>query len=408
MRRKRGLALITVLLVSLVVLGLVWTGLAFSTNNALHHASVHGRNTARYAAQAGVYRAIMELEKDSDFGGTLSEELPNLEARFEVEVDNRLTDPDPAERLVHLRSVGHFSRYTRALRVTVAPGADSFPAVGSQGPIQSYGINFINAIAGIRTPYAQPGDIHTNSDSPDAIRGSGWLDLTGLASAVGSIQNIVIDPHREENADPISLYQVDKNALLSGSFTASGSVPETVSENLRVAQSIEVPGNLHLASGATLHVQGDLIVHGSITGDGVVVADGSIQARGSPEVDLDNTVGVLLYADEDVELAAPEATKNVDQYVVAADPIVTFFGQMPPLTPIILSENLPVSAPNGIEFFRWYSAQSASPGEEFSRWRDGVGTELEPGLPGDVRDWLDSSRQILPQLEAWANEGGGR
>lgn len=61
-RRPRAIALITVLMLSVVLLIVVLTGIQLTGRNLFTMAKSHERNQALYAAEAGVYQTLAEIE----------------------------------------------------------------------------------------------------------------------------------------------------------------------------------------------------------------------------------------------------------------------------------------------------------------------------------------------------------
>ncbi|MBI3925760.1 MAG: pilus assembly PilX N-terminal domain-containing protein [Armatimonadetes bacterium] len=400
--RERGIALVTVLLVAFAVLGIVLVGLQLTSQNVLFVAGVHARNAALTAAEGGIYRAIAELEKSPTFSGTLSEKLEKSE--FEVTVANNLAGGGTAT----IRSTGRAGRFTRVVEVTVAYAAGSFEGIGAEGTIAARGPNYVNAIRSMDNPLPELARVHSNSSADPAIFGDERFSVRGDASAVGTIdEEHVLAQETKERVSPKILMHLDKSQLLSGPFSQGG-VPAdgVVKGNLRISGDVDLKQKLVLQDGATLHVEGEAVLHRGVSGDGTLVTDGNLYVRGSSDLDLSSD-GVLLFSDEDLYLVHPEATREgeEDEFVSTVDPVGDFFAQMPPDAPFYLSAGLPPGAPNGVEFFNWYSQQSDAPSASFEVWVEGDGTELNPGLPPEVRSWLDSSIQVNQELNAWAKGG---
>jgi hypothetical protein len=400
---RKGLALPLVLLSAFIVLGIILMGMQLTADNVLFVAGVHRRNVAHAAAEGGVYRAISMLEKQPTYQGQFQEALGD--ATIEVDVDNQLSTAGYAV----IESTGRLGRITKRLQVKIEPSAMSFETVGAQGQIVGRGPNYANGIRGIQNPLNEVVSMHTNFPSDGAINTTAVddrLSIRGEASAVGTIGPNVRYITKAENQAPKDLININKGELLQGTFQ-TGSVPTTgtVTGNLRVAGNLEFYSPLSVQQDSTLHVEGDVKLHRGVTGSGVLVADGDMYIRGSSSLDTHNEDGLLLYADGNINLIHPTASGSGDSYVATVEPVGDFFARMPEGGSYHISESLPVGTPNGVDFFNWYRDQSSAPSESFSVWRDGDGTEINPGLPADVRGWLDSSIEINSELNDWAQNG---
>ena len=395
-----------VLLVSLVVLGIVMVGLGFASQNTLFVASLHRRDAARSAAEAGVYRVLATLETEPAFAGTAREELPNSGTSFEARViSNTLSAPGGTATV---RSTGKAGRFTKTLEVTLARSGESFDALSSDGFIRTEGDTYANGIKGLRNATGEPVRVHANSSATSAIGATGHFRVRGTASAVGGMDAGVEAENRQPGGSAQTLSAVDKDRLLSGAF-AEGSIPSSgaVGSNLRVVGDTVFEGSLHLQNGATLHVkEGSLSVRGGVSGNGAVVADKELRIRGSSTLDPRNLDGVTLYGGEGVEIAHPAAVRTGSGYQTPPDGIADFFARMPEAARYTLAENLPSGAPTGVDFFEWYSQKLQNPDAEFRAWREGAG-DATSGLSPEVRDWLDSSGSIANDLKAWVRNQGG-
>lgn len=394
-----------VLLVSLVVLGIVMVGLGFASQNTLFVASLHRRDAARSAAEAGVYRVLARLESEPAFAGSLEEKLPNSEASFVARmVTNTLSNPGGTATV---RSTGQAGRFTKTLEVTLARSGESFDALSSDGFIRTEGDTYANGIKGLRNATGEPVRVHANSSATSAIGATGHFRVRGTASAVGGMDAGVEADNRLPGGSAQSLSAVDKDRLLSGTFT-EGSIPGNgaVASNLRVVGDTVFEGALHLQNGATLHVkEGSLSVRGGVSGNGAVVADKELRIRAGSTLDPRNLDGVTLYGGEGVEIAHPTAVRTGSGYQAPPDAIADFFARMPEAARYTLAENLPAGAPAGADFFEWYNQKLQNPDAEFRAWREGSGGGSS-GLSPEVRDWLDSSGSIANDLKAWGSGGG--
>lgn len=401
MTRRAGLALPMVLMVSLVVLGVILVGLGFASQNALFVAGLDRRESARYAAEAGAYKVLAELETQQGFTGTLQGTLEKSGATYEATVlSNALATPGGTATV---RSKGKAGRFSSTLEVTLTRSGESFEAVAADGLLRTEGNTYANGVRSMRDARPEPAQVQANSSADRSVDATGRFLVRGNVSSAGGIgPGVKADRLRPRNGTaPLS--KVDRDRLLAGDFT-SGAVPANgvVGANLRVTGDVTVPGSLRLMNGATLHVkEGSLTVRGGISGNGAVVADKELRLRGSSHLEADNPHGVTLYGEEGVEIAHPSAVQNGDRYEVEPDPVADYFARMPDEARYVLSESLPPGAPSGVEFFEWYNQQSANPNADFKAWRDGGGPDA-PGLPTDVREWLDASGPVVNDLKAWA------
>lgn len=403
LKHKTGLALPMVLLSAFIVLGIILMGLQLSADNVLFVAGVHRRNVTEAAAEGGVYRAIAMLENQPTYEGTFEENLGD--AAIEVAVQNQLSSGGFAL----ITSTARVGRIHKTLQVRIEPSALSFETVGAQGQIVGRGPNYANGIMAINNPLNEIVSMHTNSPVSGAIETTDpddRLSIRGEASAVGTVGPNVRYISKAENQPPKGLITIEKTELLQGTFQ-TGAVPAsgTVTGKLRVAGNLELHTPLALQDDATLHVQGDVKLHKGVSGVGVLVADGDMYVRGSSILDTQNEDGLLLYSDGSINLVHPTATGSGDEYVATVDEVGDFFAQMPEDGSYYMTESLPVGAPNGVELFNWYKDQSEAPSDAFLIWRDGDGSDLNPGLPADVRQWLDSSMDINTELNNWAQGG---
>lgn len=399
MRGRRGLALIMVLLVSFVTLGVILTGLQVASTNVLFVAGIHQRNQALSAAEAGVYRVMIELEKDASFTGPLKDQAGGDEGEFEATAEHV-----DANTIV-IRSRGRSGRFSRSLQCTVAVGAQTYEAISSEGVIATEGPNYVNGITKMADPLPDKGNIHTNSQAQPAIDGDTVLAVTGQASAGGTISDVVAADRKKESAPREDPLRIEEAELLDGFFT-EGPIPADghITSNLKVPAGVEFHQPLVLSNNATLLIQGDAVFHAGIEGNGSVVVQGDLSARTGKTLDTSSGEGVLLYADGDVTLVHPKAHKDevTGDLISELDKVANLFAAMPGDAPFYITERLPVGAPTGLDFFTWYRDQSRSPSQDFKLWRDGDGTDLSPGLPKDVTKWLDSSVDIYDSLKAWA------
>jgi hypothetical protein len=279
MSKKRGIALITVLLVSVVIFILVMVGLGLTSGNLLFVSHVHRRNQALCAAEAGIYALLAQIDKTPTFTGPLTGTLTDGSAY------NVTFTASPNQ--LDILSIGNMSGSIRKVQTKVAISADAFLALSSQGLVGSQGPNFINGVASTLNPIAQQGNIHTNSNATPALDSTGNLSVTGLAGAVGTVAGNFTG-QTQSYAPPTPLSTLNKNTLLSGSFNNVTTLPANgvISNNTCLTTDCNATMPIVLQNGAVLHIQGDGAFSQGITGQGTVVTDGMALLRGSNTLDL--------------------------------------------------------------------------------------------------------------------------
>ena len=417
LRRPRAIALITVLMMSVVLLIVVLTGIQLTGRNLFLMAKAHDRNQALYAAEAGVYKTLAEIETLNRYPADGLRPVVQLSngAGYQVEL-TRVGD------VITLRSTGTSARAQRILEVSVTLSPDSFYAVTTEGPIGLADDTFINAVLSTLNPKPGRGNIHTNSSSKDAIipeltdpKQGQRLSVTGEATAVGAIK-ATIEGKGTPSAGFVNPVKVNRDDLLgSESYTIINTLPaDGIIRGHQRIPSVDWEGApLFIEEGAVLHVSGDLALAHSVTGSGTLVVDGEALIRGNTQIDLNNGKGILMYAGGGVSLIHPEAVRetlsikdfapspdpNIPQRPSVSretfhhepDPLSTYFAERPVDTEFNLRQGMPLDAPTDLEFFEYYETQILSPSEAFRLWVEGDNTIEFPGLRPEVKVWLEKS-----------------
>ncbi|MCD6309145.1 MAG: pilus assembly PilX N-terminal domain-containing protein [Candidatus Eremiobacteraeota bacterium] len=405
MRKDKGIALITVLLISVIMLILILSVMGITSNNAIFMSNFRDRTSALYAAEAGIHRAIDRLTTDPYFSGTITETLPEGKGKFTATVDN-------AGLSATIVSTGTVRNFKRTLQVVVETDANAFSALVCDGQIIFSGdYAYINGIKSIKYPKVELGNIHTNSPSSNAITGDPAITsvtITGKASAVGGVGNVIPDGHRYSNAPEIPTITLDKSSLLNTTFTQFSIPPDgQINQNTRIDGNLEIDGHIRLNNNCILYVVGDLKINGSLTGHGAVVVEGKTSLHGITQLDLNNTKGVVVYGEGDVSVAHPLYEEGAKGYTEPTDiKVAKFFARMPSNAPQCINSNLPPDAPRGPEFFEWYYQKSHSEDKksDFFRWRNGNQLLGQDGIPEDVKNWLDSGASISEYIKSWYSE----
>ncbi len=420
-RKKRALALITVLMVSMVLLMIVLTGVQITGRNLFTIGRSHDRNLALYAAESGIYKTLAEIE-------TL-DRYPTDGLRPRVQLGNDSAYQVSTTRsgdLITLRSQGFAPRATRTLEVSVTLSPDSFYGVVTQGPIGSGDDTFINAVLSTLNPKPGPGNIHTNDASSGAIVAEKItptdpqrLSVTGEATSVGQI-SATITGKSQTGAQFVNPQNVDRNSLLGTAvYTNIPAIPaDGIIRGHKRISEVDLERPLMIEEGAVLHVTGDLALARGVTGSGTLVVDGESLVRGSETIDTNNPRGVFFYAGGGVALVHPEAARATlsltnftpepatpenpnpvvrpaeshETYEYVPDPISTFFADKPADAEFNLRQGLPLDAPTDLEFFEYYEEQSIEPSEAFKLWMDGDETVGLTGLRPEVKQWLAKSK----------------
>ncbi len=401
--KAKGFALVTVLLIVLILMVTLFGTISIASRNLFFTSGFRYRTTALYAAEAGVVRAMKEVENNPSFAGKLEGVLDKSNSKFTAMVEKDASTGD-----IIVTSTGTCGPFSRTIEATLRPSAASYNAITNDGPIFFNGDVVIDAIESIVFPRKAPGNIHTNCPDIDAIDAGNdaHIRITGIASAMGKITHRISRSHAKENSDCIQVRPLDKAKFVNREFPKR-SIPCSgiVSQNTKIEGNLVVNGLLRLQNGAVLYVKGDLVLKNGVVGKGSIVADGDVVIKGTVEIRNDSASRyIVIYTDGNLVLASDDAreTADGDWESTSNDPIPKLFSQMPYNAPIYICHNLPEDVPRGIEFFRWYSQNKDSNEPEIIRWRDGVpGNPEYPGLPKEVKEWLDKSTQYVDRLEEW-------
>lgn len=402
-KRRHGIAIITVLLLSGVILAFVLGGLNLAAQHLFQVSALHNRHRALCAAEVGVSKAQYQLEQNPAATGPVTGSLDD-ESKYQVTIQHV-----GSKAILH--SVGQVAGQSQKLKVTLALDADSYLGVSSRGTVNIRKSGFVNGIRSLGDVRSARGNIYTQGVL--RIENDSRLSVTGQASAGGGIDSenrVDGQVGTGGNAANLSFTKAD---LLPASYSVQTTtnpavIPATgeVSQNTR----IDIPGPdpvvytqpLHIPAGVTLYVTGDLVLHGGASGEGNLVVDGTLLMRGSEDLRSDNPKGLLVYAEKDVLVAHPSAhvdSSDDDGFIAHVDAVGELFARMPEGVPYLLRQRLPPGAPSDVNFFAWYAGQESSPSAAFTEWKNGDGTTLNPGLPPEVTTWLHDAAAIHGQIE---------
>ena len=416
MKRDRGIALITVLLVSVTLLAIVGVGLGLGSNGVLFASQAHKRNVALSTAEAGVYEAMVALQADKNHSGTVEGTLAASGAKYSYTLTNQLTTAKTAEVI----STGEFGGVRRTVRVTLEPDTLSFSAIDVNGKVYVYDQAYVNGVTSVENAIPRPGRAHSEYQaSGTSFEGVDFEDdgdtpelmVSGALTTRGTFDGSLSTIEREKLTGVSNdSYRLDVTEMTSGSFTSVSSLSGgTLSGNTRVNHSgmLTVSGKLVVPKGVKLEINGDVRFEGGITGDGEVVVHGDVLVKTDANLDPSVEEGIKLHADGAVLVTHPTAKVDLDgpDIDIPTDNVADFFAGMPPNAVRELSVDLPLSAPKDGEFFTWYAGGTDVGSSEYQLWYEGDGTDLHPGLGSETKDWLNQLNPSLAQsIEDWAND----
>lgn len=408
--RSRGVALISILIISVTLLAVLTVGLKMGSDGVLFVSQAHKRNVALSAAEAGVYEAMRRLDTDKLFAGAANGTLSESGANYQITVTNELSTSGTATVI----STGRFGGVKRTLKAQLRPDASAYQAVSLAGKVYVFDEAYINGIASTANPLVRPGNGHTQYNGSDyAFVGRDYnedgthpsLVVTGDLTTAGNF-----DPGLTAKADTKTWgvskppYRLDRTSMLSGSFTSSSTVsPGTMSHNVKVNGDLTVTGKLIVPKDVTLYVTGNADFLAGLSGDGQVVVDGDVVVKTDAVFDPTVLEGIKLVADGSVIIGHPTAQVDEDDITINFDPVGDFFARMPMDAPSELSNGLPTDAPPGTAFLNWFNTKAgmSNPGNQFDMWYNGDGSEVHPGLSPSTKQWLQESRTA--EVQTWAS-----
>ncbi|MCD4785457.1 MAG: pilus assembly PilX N-terminal domain-containing protein [Candidatus Eremiobacteraeota bacterium] len=399
--KKRGFALVTVILIVLIMMVLLFGAMSMTSQTILFIGNFKHRTAALYAAEAGLACAIDQVERTSSLT-QLTGDMANSPGEYTVDMQCNSTS---GKYTFH--STGKVGMFQRKIEVEAEKEAGSYNSVSCDGKIDLDGNVFINAISSVMYPRLETGNVHTNfGGSPAVETGEDFtLDITGIISARGTISSQIPDEHKKEGVEQ-TFGTMTKEELLQDENGNPVSFPgETidssgiVTQNTHIVGDLTINGLLELQEGSVLYVEGDLTINGGIVGSGTVVVaqvedpenpgtyiKGNSTVKGSMELKTDNTDGIVFYSEGDVTVAHPMIVTDPGYN----DEVSGFFAEMPEFAPLYITHSLPENAPEGTEFFEWYANNQNSQDAEFQLWLNGDGTAANPGLSPEVKEWLNN------------------
>lgn len=343
MRKSRGLALGTALLVATIIATL---GFALSGASLTHlHLSTRANNgaQARNLAQSAVAQAIDSLYKDEDFGKSRSE-APlriTLQGPIDGSVGLLCFDKDEAERLtipystnnlegssseigpdgqsvpvnkVHLVGIGRSGGVERRLDVILH--VPPYPyAVSSEGPIHALRGARVAALDAppvdptlpLLLPNPRPADIASNGEGAQSIRLGDNTEVSGDVLSVGEIQlespNVTVRGQIRPNQSPADLPSFDfdqydpNNIGLHETLQDSQYSGQAIFEGMvRRSGDVTFQNGMQLNNGL-MYIDGDVVIHDGFQGSGLLVATGSVTVNGGAQLVADSKLALLAGGD---------------------------------------------------------------------------------------------------------------
>lgn len=418
---RRGIALISVLVVLMALAAIVAAGLQLGVGGVLQVSVAHKRNVALAAAEAGVYEAMRKIAGDKAFSGQGYGDLSESHAHYRFKVDNDLPKGGTAKVL----ATGSFGGVERTLEAYLEPDTDGFDAIGIKGRQYNYDRIYVNGISSSFNPTYEPGGAYSGygvmgensfvagaADSSVGLR-QGDLWVTGDLVAASKIDGTFMSsPHIREKKESTTktTYHLDRGAILNPP-PPSGSPP--TDGHFKASVRIDGTGSLVFSQkvtideGVVVHITGsDVLFRQGIEGKGSLVVDQNIIIRANGNFDHKNNEGLKILSDQSVVVANPKVTIDSSGLTFDQSPesrVGDFFAGMPPQAPDEIAQSIPVDAKHGADFFYWYDSQLSSGGNAgFDLWYNGNGTEVYPGLSGATKEWLEQGRLLKGDIKAWA------
>lgn len=409
---RRGVALVTVLLVAAALLAIVSVGLKLGSDGVLFSSQAHKRNVAIGAAEAGVYQAMQRIQENKGFYGSANGTLASSGGEFVVSVENRLA----TDGVYRVTSTGTFGNVKRTLQVELEPDSSEYRALSLGGKVYVYERVFCNGITGVDERLVRPGNIHSQYASGATFLGREYertgslvaphLHATGdLTTASSSLKsNLETTAAGERTSQSHNPYRLDDERMRPSSYSTSMPSGNVVASNVRLSGNRVFNSPVVVEKGATLHIQGYAEFRGGLSGEGQVVVDQDVVVVANHRFDSSVKSGIKLHSDEAVLLIHPEVTIDDEGFEVPRNQdsrVGDYFASMPMQAVQELPASLPLDAPAGAEFFRWFKSNDQAGGsQEFRLWLDGDGSNVYPGLSQETKEWLRASNPGL--IENWA------
>lgn len=352
-RGDRGLALVTVLLFSVVLLMMVIALYRAVQGELFVSQNFRDLNAATFLAEAGVMEAVAELEADPAWTeGFENRTVVGVPGTFTVVFNTSGSSFSPHESVNNsdgstgdnYRGIGmvppgyvsvvctaQVGTQSRTLEALVHLGGDVYPAdsaLVSSGKIDMRGDIAVDGRAAIGDPTRVAGDVHSDlSDPGDGIityDGSGTASFDGLVATVGAAAAAVdlagalptggvqTGASAKNPPDVNILAKIAANAgAPAASVNATGTTAlSPVGESTKLFYNgdlVITDGDLVL-NGVELYVNGSVNITGSITGDGTLYVGGKTTFQGDARILAATPDKVGLFSEGDVMLTGFDGT----------------------------------------------------------------------------------------------------
>lgn len=359
------------------------------------------RSRALYAAEAGLARAIAEMERDPSWrAGFVDERLPGGTGSFSAAF---ASDPSASTREDCLNNLqgttavdsyhGHLSlpahsallvvtgrsgSATRTVEALVVTGLDVSvsDALTATGPIRLGGSVAVDGRKSLVDASARPANLHHNSEDTGQVGvlynggASPWEQITVTGEVTSSSSDpshdvIVFNtPHSvpearsgvpiKELPRPNIEAMLAEHSGLAGTPIPSAPGAWSLSGDNYYDGDVTINGDLDLQNGARVFVRGNLTINGSVRGDGTLVVggtseffgDSAVSARQSDYVALLSRGSVTLKGFEgetyirSLTASNPEAAQRWDDLRYGLDGISRSLGNLGGESPEVFHQNL--------------------------------------------------------------------
>ncbi len=353
MKTRSGVAFLSVLLLTLVILMSVGVTVTRTLQGSKFQVQDQHAIGALYAAESGLSEALAELHANKNwqpalYTGSVNNGLGRFELRFGASHSvNNLSGDSP---VASFRGPASVPPYQALLVVTGFAGprfktiealvsrGGLFPpgtALMSQLGIEFHGSVTVTSVRNLQENSPQPADVSVLNDANSALHASwdgvGQINIAGSVNsnsanpgaiganiAAGNVSAVHLGQHQSA---PRNLRIGDRvsQAFSQGFPSASLSGPATTLSpgNYTLNSPATYNGDLVL-SGANLYVSGDFRLNGSIRGTGSVFVDGQTEMQGSTTISGQDAVGVALYSSGDVTLKGLNGTQFLTAFMAGA------------------------------------------------------------------------------------------
>jgi hypothetical protein len=345
--KKRGFALVYLLLVTAVMLMLIGGLLELGHQQLFTSQIVAQSDRALYASRGGVAAGIAALEANPNWtAGFDHQALPGSSATYSIQFANDPTNPGPNDSVNNLAGAapvatyrgpatlpahsvllvvsGQQGAYQKTEEVLIGGGSSVFNyyamagsgVVTMTGPVSVYGLDSVSSStsveAGIRSNSQGPGPKVSWSSSTDRAVVAGHITSSGSDPATVAIQfqgNYSVGPMLSQQA-PFEMPHYNIPAIVQAQFTHPGPplIPGGTGQlvlgpgTYYYSGSQVLAGDLVLQAGAHVYVDGDLSVQGSVSGSGLLAVTGNTSLHGSASIYTSDSSYVSLLSQGNVLL----------------------------------------------------------------------------------------------------------